>query len=98
MQLRYTQLFLQVFKVEVCVADDSSEGAVETVGQGFIQPIDLKKSCDVINVGLVDKELPTGSLQGMHCNNIPPKVAQPLIYIGWLTHLITNLYKRENGK
>ena len=58
-----------MFKFEVCVADGSSEGAVETIGHGFIQPIHFKRSCGIINVGLVRKEFPTGSLQGMISNN-----------------------------
>ena len=39
---------------------------VRTIGQGFIKPIDLKNSCGVIDVGLVHKDSPAGSLRGMY--------------------------------
>lgn len=44
--------------------DNNLEG-FKTVGQGFIQPIHLKSSCGIIDVGLAKNELPTGSVQGI---------------------------------
>ena len=53
-----------VFKVEICLVDGppGEEVIVRTIGQGFIKPIDLKSSCGVIDVGLVHKDSPAGSL------------------------------------
>lgn len=55
-----------MFKVEIYLADGISEGKIKTIGKGFIQPIDLKSSCGIIDVGLVHKESPVGSLQGIY--------------------------------
>jgi hypothetical protein len=55
-----------VFKVEIYLADGISEGKIKTIGKGFIQPIDLKSSCGIIDVGLVHKGSPVGSLQGIY--------------------------------
>ena len=56
-----------MFKVEIYLKDGTSEETtIRTIGKGFIQPIDLRNSCGIIDVGLVHNESPTGSLQGIY--------------------------------
>lgn len=56
----------QVFKVEIYIAGNSTgQTSIENIGEGFIQPIDLKDSCGIVNVGLVHDKRPVGFLTGI---------------------------------